>query len=81
MLEPKIGEPKTGKVKWFNEKTGFGFIIAEEREYFVHYRSILSSGTFKALTEGQTVDFIVDKRTKGYCADKVRVVEANGNTL
>lgn len=81
MTEPRVGEPKTGVVKWFNSAKGFGFIVCDEREYFVHFRSILGSDTFKQLTDGQTVDFIVDKRAKGYCADRVRPVEANGNSL
>ena len=46
-----------GKVKWFNNDKGFGFIEYKEGEdIFVHYSSILSSG-YKTLVEGQYVEF------------------------
>lgn len=55
----------TGKVKWFNESKGFGFIERESGEdLFVHYSSILGEG-FKTLKEGQTVEFEVAKDAKG----------------
>jgi CspA family cold shock protein len=47
----------TGKVKWFDSKKGYGFIIAEDgKEIFVHYTGIAKEG-FKALSEGRTVEF------------------------
>ncbi len=46
-----------GKVKWFNDAKGFGFIDDEQgREVFVHYSGISSDG-FKTLTEDQEVEF------------------------
>ena len=46
-----------GKVKWFDSKKGYGFILTEEgREGFVHYTGIVAEG-FRALTEGQNVEF------------------------
>lgn len=46
-----------GKVKWFNDAKGFGFIDDEQgREVFVHYYGISSDG-FKTLTEDQEVEF------------------------
>ena len=54
-----------GKVKWFNEAKGFGFITSEESgDVFVHYSSIQGNG-FKALTEGQAVSFDIEEGPKG----------------
>jgi len=55
----------TGKVKWFNESKGFGFIEQESGEdAFVHYSAIQGEG-FKTLTEGQTVEFELMDDVKG----------------
>ncbi|MBI5409897.1 MAG: cold-shock protein [Nitrospirae bacterium] len=54
-----------GKVKWFNEAKGYGFITSEESgDIFVHYSSIQGNG-FKTLTEGQAVSFDIEKGPKG----------------
>lgn len=54
-----------GKVKWFNESKGFGFIERESGEdLFVHYSSIQGDG-FKTLREGQVVEFDIAKDAKG----------------
>mgnify|MGYP001614019270 CR=1 FL=1 len=51
----------TGKVKWFNESKGFGFIEQESGEdVFVHFSAISGDG-FKTLKEGQKVQFDITK--------------------
>ena len=60
-----------GKVKWFNNDKGFGFIEYKEgEEIFVHYSSILSSG-YKTLVEGQYVEFELVRTDKGLQAKNV----------
>ena len=54
-----------GKVKWFNESKGFGFITGENGDdLFVHYSSIQGNG-FKTLAEGDKVSFDTEKGPKG----------------
>lgn len=54
-----------GKVKWFNEKKGFGFLEQPGgADVFVHFSAIKSSG-FKTLAEGQEVTFDVEQGQKG----------------
>ncbi|MDP2690316.1 MAG: cold-shock protein [Deltaproteobacteria bacterium] len=61
----------SGKVKWFNESKGFGFIEQDSGEdVFVHYSSIQGNG-FKTLREGQRVDFEVIQGPKGLKAENV----------
>jgi CspA family cold shock protein len=56
----------TGKVKWFNESKGYGFIEPEGggRDVFVHYSAIQGEG-YKTLTEGQLVEFEITQGEKG----------------
>jgi CspA family cold shock protein len=60
-----------GIVKWFNDAKGFGFIQSGQKDYFVHYRQIISKG-FKTLSEGQAVRFTPCTRLKGPVAEDVR---------
>ena len=61
-----------GAVQWFNEAKGFGFITREgEPDVFVHHSAIQGNG-FKTLTEGQRVEFEVEKGQKGLQAKEVR---------
>lgn len=64
----------TGRVKWFDEKKGFGFIERQDGDdVFVHFRAIVGEG-FKVLTEGQEVSFEVEQGQKGAQAANVRVL-------
>ncbi len=64
----------TGRVKWFDDKKGFGFIEQENGEdVFVHFRAIQEEG-FKTLAEGQQVEFDVEKGQKGLQAVNVVTV-------
>ena len=58
-----------GRVKWFNDAKGFGFITREdgEKDVFVHY-SAIESGGFKSLTEGDAVVFELESDGKGRLA-------------
>lgn len=63
-----------GKVKWFDPKKGYGFIIAEDgKEIFVHYTGIVKEG-FKALNEGQLVTYEIGSGDKGEQAVNVQLV-------
>lgn len=61
-----------GKVKWFNDKKGFGFIQAEEGgdDVFVHHTAIQSDG-YRTLSRGQPVEFEMEQGPKGLKAVSV----------
>lgn len=63
---------KTGKVKWFNESKGFGFIEQDDggKDVFVHFSAIASEG-FKTLAEGQKVEYDIQDSPRGPAAANV----------
>jgi len=62
----------TGKVKWFDPKKGYGFIIGDQgQDVFVHYSSIVGEQGFKALKDGETVDYELVQGDKGFQARNV----------
>jgi len=65
-----------GKVKWFNEGKGYGFVTKDDGkgDVFVHYSGISSEG-FKTLTEGQLVEFEIEKTDKGEKAIDVIIIK------
>ena len=66
----------TGKVKWFNNSKGYGFIEQPgSSDIFVHYSAIQGDG-FKTLEEGQEVDFEVTQGPKGPQAEQVTKIES-----
>jgi len=66
---------RTGKVKWFNETKGYGFIEQEgEKDVFVHYTAIRMEG-YRTLREGQSVQYTVTETPKGLQAAEVVCVQ------
>lgn len=63
-----------GKVKWFDSKKGYGFILTDDaREVYVHYTGIVSDG-FRSLLWGQNVEFEIEDTPKGPQAVNVKVL-------
>jgi CspA family cold shock protein len=71
--EPKENIVDKGKVKWFNERKGFGFIVPDDggKDLFVHHSNISAEG-FRSLYDGQEVEFDVAEGKKGPEATNVR---------
>ena len=69
-------EEMRGKVKWFNESKGFGFITPDDggKDLFCHQSEIQMEG-FRTLSEGQAVEFTVEQGPKGPAARGVRAVQ------
>lgn len=69
-----MSDKQTGKVKWFNESKGFGFIERDNgADLFVHFSSIQGGG-FKTLKEGQAVTFVEGEGQKGPQAQEVEPI-------
>ena len=67
---------QTGKVKWFNNAKGYGFVLAEcsDEDFFVHYSSIQMNG-YRTLRAGQEVTFDIQKGPKGMHAVNVQALD------
>ena len=64
-----------GRVKWFNNEKGYGFIeFTEKDDIFVHYSAINQEG-YKTLQEGQYVEFNLLETSKGYKTIKVKIIK------
>jgi len=70
----------TGKVKWFNNAKGYGFILPEGggEDLFVHYSSILMDG-YKTLKAGQDVEFDVLEGPKGFHAVNIKTMDGQAS--
>jgi CspA family cold shock protein len=67
-------ETLQGKVKWFSQAKGFGFITGNDgKDYFLHYSNIKMDG-FKTLSEGDEVEFNVEATDKGDKATNVKKI-------
>ena len=70
-----MSDKKTGTVKWFDSKKGYGFIELEgSDDIFVHFSDIIEEG-YKSLKDGQKVNFEVEKDDNGEKAKNVTKVE------
>jgi cold shock protein len=63
---------KTGKVKWFNAQKGFGFIIYDGKDIFVHFKDVI--GGVNAINDNDDVEFEVEEGKKGPQAVNVKKV-------
>ena len=71
----EVKKMMTGRVKWFNNDKGYGFIgFKENEDIFVHYTSIELDG-YKTLSENQLVEFKLIETSKGYQATNVRLLK------
>jgi len=69
-----------GKVKWFDNAKGYGFILNDDNEdVFVHYRSIIGDG-YKSLNEGEDVQYIQTRSDKGWQAAEVEKLSDAGDS-
>ncbi|MDZ4711852.1 MAG: cold-shock protein [bacterium] len=65
----------TGKVKWFDAKKGFGFLVTSDgKDVFVHFSSIASDQSYKTLNEGDEVEFELTEDKKGLKASDVKII-------
>ena len=65
---PQDPSELTGRVKWFDSKKGYGFIVGPQgQDVFVHYSQIAGEG-FKSLEDGEAVSYHIDEGAKGFLA-------------
>ena len=72
----------TGKVKWFNNAKGYGFILRDgsEEDLFAHFSSIQMDG-YRTLKAGQSVEFDVADGPKGLCAINIGALDSEGTDV
>ncbi len=71
-VQQELRDMANGKVKWFNEVKGYGFLTTDDgNDVFVHYSSIVGEG-FRTLNEGDEVEFQISETPKGPQAMDVR---------
>ncbi len=63
-----------GKVVWFSDEKGFGFVESEGKQYFAHFKEISGTG-FKKLKEGEAVSFEPGMTSKGPIATSISVIK------
>ena len=70
----------TGRVKWFNNSKGYGFIVPDGsgEDLFAHYSSVQSSG-FRTLNENDRVEFDVQQGPKGLQAVNIKPLDEAGS--
>ncbi len=70
----------TGKVKWFNNEKGFGFISNDNGgdDVFVHFSAIVANGGYRSLQEGQAVTFEVETDPKNSSKLRAKNVQIVG---
>lgn len=61
-----------GTVKWFSDQKGFGFVAANNKDYFIHFKEIKGDG-FKSLKEGDKVRFEPSQSPKGAVATQLQM--------
>lgn len=64
-----------GKVKFFDNKKGYGFIEAEGEDYFFHFSEIISKKTYKTIKKGARVEFDIKNLGRGDTAFNVREID------
>jgi CspA family cold shock protein len=69
----RLADMATGKVKWFNDQKGFGFISADTdaKDVFVHH-SVIEGQGFRTLQDGETVEYEAEDGPKGIKATRVK---------
>lgn len=74
---------RKSKVKWFDGKKGYGFIVNPDggEDIFVHFSAVLSDQSFKVLNQDAEVEFEVDQTQKGLQAKNVREISSEQDVV